>query len=184
MENHRCSQAKSLPSAGYIAETILAGKALLDRATIRLITECVSGLRDFNDTCELMCDVVQILGLNDYFDSDLWAALTLRSTIQKINIEFRKLGKLMFPPVLPSGVAPTRYFTLTDSANKLGLCVKPSPEHPGQLSGARGLVMTISQVYPGWWLLGTRWGEEEEYVWFDRDDFNFLIPVEVDFHEC
>jgi hypothetical protein len=63
------------------------------------------------------------------------------------------------------------------------LGVKPALEHTSQISGARWLVITIAQIYPGWWLLGTRWGKEEDFVWFDRLDFDSLIPVQAYFHE-
>ena len=183
MTKRECRLAISETSAAAIAEPILRGKLTLARATCRIIDGCVSGWRDFNYSCELLCDVINRLAVNDYFKTDLMAALTLRSTIQKINHEFQKHGKLMFPPVLPPGVAPTRHYTLTDAASKLGLGVTPSPEHTGQISGARGLVITIAQIYPGWWLLGTRWGKEEDFVWFDRLDFDSLIPVQAYFHE-
>ena len=183
MTKRDCSLATSLTSATAIAEPILRGKLALARETCRIIDGCISGWRDFNDSCELLCDVINHLAVNNYFKSDLMAALTLRSTIQKINHEFQNHGILMFPPALPGGVAPTRYFTLTDAANKLGLSVKPSPEHMGQISGARGLVIAIAQIYPGWWLLGTRWGKEEDSVWFDRLDFDSLIPVQTYLHE-
>lgn len=179
MGTHQYGVASSVETPERIAAKILGEDLSLSNAALRVVEGCIEGKFSFNESCEYYCDVVDHLHTTNFFKSDLNKAIFLRSALLSINREFQKRGKHTFPPMLPVEANPYQYFTLPDAAHRLGMILRPGPLVTGQISGARGLTMAVSQVYPGWWLVGTRWGKDEELVWFDRFDFESFIQTDV-----
>jgi hypothetical protein len=166
-------------SSEVCAEEIVGRQTSFSEAVERLCTEQVSGGISLNEACELMCNVVQHLQPSGLFPTEQDAALELKSAITKLCHGVAKAGQIYFPSGLPPGARPGQYFTVSDAAARLGLVVEPRPESLGHITAARGLVANLSQIYPGWWVVGVQWGEGEDPVWFDRLDFSCLKLCEA-----
>jgi hypothetical protein len=166
-------------SSEECAEDIVGQHTSFSETVERICTEQVSGGISLNEACELMCNVVQRLQPRGWFPTDPDAALELKSAITKLCHAVAKAGQICFPSGLPPGARPGQYFTVSDAAARLGLVVEPRLESLGHITAARGLVANLSQIYPGWWVVGILWGEGEDPVWFDRLDFASLKLCEA-----
>ena len=175
----RSSFALCQLSSEDCAARICDGRTSFSETVERLGKEQVSGRIGLNAACELMCNVVYHLRSMGFFHTDRDAALELKSAITKLCHAPAKAGRIYFPPGLPPGASPGQYFTVSDAAARLGLVVEPKLESLGHITVARGLVSNLSQIYPGWWVVGVLWGEGEDHIWFDRLDFASLKLCEA-----
>jgi hypothetical protein len=179
MEHGSLSGALCHRSIETIATLIKKQEISLPVLFEKVAHEGISGEVTYCEGFDFVTGVIDELHRDRYFETDLHAARAVKASFLIINREYVNAGLFLFPPTLPDGNDRMKYFALPDAALRLGYVVSPKAGSMFPQPGVRGVVFTLSNVCPGWYLLGVLWGTDDEPTWVDRFAFSDLEIVEA-----